>query len=500
MPEAASSSTLWFMANLDEAGDLRPGDVDGDDAGHDEPRSRKGLVIALSIIVISSVAIGVAAWQSSSSRAEWSPELIPLAQFIEAERGLEFQRPVRMNTFDPAFLESELEAIEEELARMEEELAEAEAAGEEIDEEDFDGLGSFEGVNTALELLGLSIDGSFDPSLIPDEQRDFNAWFDPLNGEISVPDNRSFVELAPVIVHELVHALHLQNGLSFTAVFEFDPDTPVDAFDLWASLSEGDAVRIEHAYLDQLADEERSAYEAATGLEFTGYRDPTFGHPWYTVGEPLVNSIVARGGQEALDELMRTVASSASTSTALWIDPFDSGQLVVAADLIELPDGADEADGDVGAFGWFRVLAPLIGTPDAFDVVEGYAGDAFAAFDDNECARYAVFFDSGNDATEFDTAMSGLGAETDQDDSNNSVTFDLCEALRDSELASNSVAMPVIVAQQLITHHLENGVAEEAAACAAIAQAKTVPFDFSLENFDGYDTFFDESAPFLSGC
>ena len=60
--------------------------------------------------------------------------------------------------------------------------------------------------------------------------------------------------------------------------------------------------------------------------------------------------------------------------------------------------------------------------------------------------------------------------------------------------------MPVIVAQQLITHHLENGVAEEAAACAAIAQAKTVPFDFSLENFHGYDTFFDESAPFLSGC
>ena len=488
------------MATLEGTGDVRPGDAGDDDTEPAKPRSRRKLITVIALIAISSVAIGIAAWQSSSSRAEWSPELVPLAQFIEEERGLEFQRPVRMNTFDPAFLESQLARFEEELARMEEELAEAEETGEEIDEDDFDGLESFEGLYAALELLGLSINGSFDPSVIPDEQRDFNAWFDPLNGEISVPDNRSFEELAPVIVHELVHALHFQNGLSFTASLQFDPDTPIDAFDLWSSLSEGDAVRIEHAYLDQLTDEERSAYEASTGAEVTGYRDPSFNHPWYTVGEPLVNSIVARGGQEALDELMRTAANSASTSTALWLDPFDRGQLAAAAELIELPEGADEADGDVGAFGWFRVTAPLIGTSDAFDLVEGYAGDAFAAFDNNECARYAVFFDSGDDTAEFATAISGLGAETDQDDANNSVTFDLCEELRDPELATPSVAMPVIVAQQLLAHHLENGAAEEAAACAAIAQAKTVPFDFSLENFDGYDSFFDESASFVSGC
>ena len=60
--------------------------------------------------------------------------------------------------------------------------------------------------------------------------------------------------------------------------------------------------------------------------------------------------------------------------------------------------------------------------------------------------------------------------------------------------------IPIIAANQLAAHHLEDGETREVARCAAIAQAKTIPIDLTFDEFGGYDTFIDLSGSFLEGC
>ena len=426
---------------------------------------------AVVIVTLVAVAIGIAAVVQVNSRSTWDPRLAPYIEFVESERGLKFRSPVAVELIDAEdYLTPSVDLF--------------------VDPD----------VVTAYEILG--VDSLDPPSVrpIPPSYDGLFAAFVQAPPRVLLPRGFDEKALSVTIVHELTHALQSQNNVSGFGVFN---DSNSDDFRIDRALSEGDATRIEHAYYAQLTPAEQQEYLDAGGPPVAGYRDPSWNSTSYSIGEPLVKALIARDGQEQFDEFVR---SRVANSTSLYVDVLgDPTQTVDASSEIELPGSVSEATGELGANGWFVTLAPLVGTAAAFDAVIGYDADAFVVFDRpgdpaQQCLRSAVFFDSDDEAVEFATIVATIDVEGEIHQAKPSVTMELCEPLRDPGLQTPSVVLPMVIAQELAAFHLDSGTSSEVARCAAIAQAKTVPHDLDLEDFDGYDDYFSDAAPFVENC
>ena len=86
------------------------------------------------------------------------------------------------------------------------------------------------------------------------------------------------------------------------------------------------------------------------------------------------------------------------------------------------------------------------------------------------------------------------------DEQRQSATIDVCDELLDADLQTPAVVVPIIAANHLAAHHLNNGETANVARCAAIGQAKTIPIDLSFDEFTGYDMFLDDAETFVEGC
>ena len=231
------------------------------------------------------------------------------------------------------------------------------------------------------------------------------------------------------------------------------------------------------------------------------YLDSTF-FVSYSVGVPLVLSIIETDGVEELNRLLR---SPDVGSTERFVDLLGESddQGVNALREFDLPEGREQADGDLGALAWFATLAPTIGTDGAFDALVGYDDDAFAIFENasgTTCARFQVFFDDAAEAAEFNSLVGGVGIAGSVDAVDSSVTAELCESIGNPDDQRSAVVFPLILANELILNHLLMGESPDVARCAALAQAKTQPVDQSLNDFGGFDAQFVASTPFVNAC
>ena len=450
------------------------------------------VVIAVIGLLVAALLGGAAQFSSGPSIPdEWDETLEPYIDFIEAERGLEFDHPVNVRFTD-----------------ISAEIAEDFAAAREL-EEQFVVQGDellADPYGDAFTLLGLV---DFDPELDSQETTEASiienagAFFDPVDQEIVLPDDESLIALQVTIVHELTHALQEQNGM-----LDFYDET-ADSSQARLALIEGDAERIAEAWVAQLSELEREEYFDAVGFgsqepfEEPGnsYLDATF-FVSYSVGVPLVLSIIETDGVEELNRLLR---SPDVGSTERFVDLLGASdvQSVDASAEFEPPPGRQESDGDLGALGWFAALAPTLGTEGAFDALVGYDDDAFAIYENEAgvvCGRFQVFFDDASEAVEFNSLAGDIGIAGSVDAGDSSVTADVCDPVGDAEEQRSAVVFPLIVANELILHHLLMGEEPEIARCAALAQAKTQPVNQSLNDFGGFDALFVAAEPFANAC
>ena len=454
-----------------------------------------GAVAAIAVLGIVAFASFAGSGQFSSGPTipdEWDPVLEPYIDFIESERGLEFEHPVNVRFTD---ISAEVAADFEAARELEEQFDPSNAVGPFADP-----------YAEAFTLLGLV---EFDPDLDSQESAEASiienagAFFDPWDQEIVLPEDESILSLQITIVHELTHALQEQNGM-----LEFHPDT-ADSSQARLALIEGDAERIAEAWVAQLSEAERQELFDAIGfssdLPFeepgNSYLDSTF-FVSYSVGVPLVLSIIETDGVEELNRLLR---SPDVGSTERFVDLLGESddQGVNALREFDLPEGREQADGDLGALAWFATLAPTIGTDGAFDALVGYDDDAFAIFENasgTTCARFQVFFDDAAEAAEFNSLVGGVGIAGSVDAVDSSVTAELCESIGNPDDQRSAVVFPLILANELILNHLLMGESPDVARCAALAQAKTQPVDQSLNDFGGFDAQFVASTPFVNAC
>lgn len=206
------------------------------------------------------------------------------------------------------------------------------------------------------------------------------------------------------IVHELVHA-HDDQWFELHRPEYDEADTEI-GFGLSATV-EGNARRVEQAWLDTLTREqraERTAEELRFGLQADLSGVPPFLIDLimapYGFGQPLVDHLVERGGEEAVNEV---IAQPPTTSEQVVIPPkLDAGE---GATQVDTPRAGGEVM-DEGSFGMLTVLLMLsqvVGDDSAFDAAAGWAGDRYVAWDTADgatCVRVHLQYDDVTEAME----------------------------------------------------------------------------------------------------
>ena len=292
-------------------------------------------------------------------------------RFVESHRGLKFKHNVKVQHLsDQAFSSRVIELQRRDRA-------------------------SFDRQAKVLRALGL-IPPSVDPEKAMEELLGSGVlgFYDPSTKELQVRGNSATVCVKHVIVHELTHAMQDQ---WFTLNVQNSSGND-DADTAYVTLVEGDAVRIESAYVATLSPKDRGALNDQCGggpvpsdvpqvlvdmLEFP-----------YVVGPTFTRAVLQARGQKGLDDAFRH--HPAASSLVLHPDRFLNGQKPQT-----VPDPAADGQvfdrGTIGELGFDILLHGLVQTgalsQSQFDVAtSGWGGDRYVAWSqgDRFCVRDRV--------------------------------------------------------------------------------------------------------------
>ena len=343
-------------------------------------RLRVIAIVTLGLIVLAAAAVVLAVRDTGRGYPEaWDARVIDIVRFDERHRGLDFKHPVAVD-FLTSEQYSEVTRTEAAALSEEEQQALANAEGE---------LRAFGLVAGETNLLDASNDLQDSGTL---------AFYDAETKRITVRGTELTVDVRVTLAHELVHALQDQH---------FDIKKTSDAFlttgegEAFRALVEGDAVRIENIYVDQLSEAERAEYDATRDTSFAEVKTDlahvpaalqAFQTAPYELGPVLLALLESKGGNAAIDEAFRDPPST----QAQLLDPraYFAARDALEVDQPTLPDDVSETTdaGDLGALTWYLVLAQRINPFDALSATDGWGGDAYIAYRqaDRTCVR-AVF-------------------------------------------------------------------------------------------------------------
>ena len=386
-------------------------------------------MIAVGLLVIGAVAVVTDQFTDDGPGHpdEWDPRVADLAAFVEDERGLDFDHPVYVDFLTPD--EYTEQTTDDEAAVADEERAELDRYAAELR-----ALGVATGELDLFDAFNQVSDGGT------------LAFYDPTDERVRVRGTEMTVGLEVTLVHELTHALQDQS-------FDLERlnETQLDdgASTAFRGLAEGDAVRVEDAYIDdELTTEEKATYDAeyaeelAQSEEATGDVPPfvsaTFSAP-YALGQPFVTMLINQDGNDAVDDAF---GEPPFTEEHL----FDPASFLAdeGSESVELGFEDDDELFDEGPFGatsWYLFLAERIDPKVALNAALGWDGDSFAAVerDGATCVRLAFRGDTEADEdemadalAEWVDAMPGGVAEVDEVDGH--PVLDACDPGEDLDL------------------------------------------------------------------
>jgi hypothetical protein len=320
-----------------------------------------------------------------ATEAEIRGAVDDISTFVEDERGLTFREAVQVDLAGEGDFQARLlEDFDEDADELRDDEVLLKALGMVDPELDL--------VASMRALLGGGVVG----------------FYDPETHELVVRGTALTPYVRTTIAHELTHALDDQH---------FDLDRPEydDADDEisfgFSALAEGNARRVEGAYLDSLSAEEHdaaAAEEMALGSGIDVGDVPVvlielISAP-YALGETFVGSLVDTGGQAGLDAAF----TAPPRTSEQVIDPsaYAEGEARVEVPAPE-PPGEVIDDGVVGQLLILLVLADEVGNDEARTAAEGWGGDRYATWRDGErwCGAVAVVGDDAAETAELRAAF-----------------------------------------------------------------------------------------------
>ena len=217
------------------------------------------------------------------------------------------------------------------------------------------------------------------------------------------------------LVHELTHALQDQHFDLGERYDSFDEDEG-SAESAYQALVEGDASRIETAYVEDLPAKEQEQIRKAQQDDTEEFEEETqdlpkilstvMGAP-YVLGEAMLDLALELDDNDAVDELF----AKPPVNEEHLLDPWtvvDDRETAVKVSTPKLEDGEEEFDrGEFGALTWYLMLAERLPFDDALQAASGWGGDRYLAFerDGTSCVRVAYVGDAAPDNTELELAL-----------------------------------------------------------------------------------------------
>jgi hypothetical protein len=447
-------------------------------------RKRRWPFVALGLAVVL-VASGVAyasttdAWPGHD--VEWDPEIVPLARFVENERGGRFSEPVEI-VFNSREEYADQFAIDR----------------DQIDDDDKAELERSLGTLRALGWVAGDLDLLDSAETLGDSGT--LGFYLPEDHKIHVRGKRKAFDTAMkvTLVHELTHAYDF-------AHFDLDLDedrkmTSGESFG-YKSVVEGSAKLTEWAYVESLPEPVRAAaypdgeggpdadpQDAADEAALDALPDvflESMGLP-YALGPRFLQGLAARKGADAtsprrgIDAALRRWPRSEEEVVDLDAYEAKAGPKRVAPPAVHPGDVRTDQKDDSVDFGQLNLallLAPHVGGDVAWRSVQGWAGDSTLNYrrggkDGPHCLRIAVAFDNPVETSTFRSAAESWrqaipGATAAVEDG--MAVLDTCDPGPDGppvpEPAGASVTEVVVARGDLLAGLVSQGIPAPAATC-----------------------------------
>ena len=408
---------------------------------------------------------------------DWDARVDDLVEFVEDERGLEFEHPVYIDFLSEKEFKMEVTSEESDLTDEDKEEIEQTAglmrALGLIDP----GVDLFDAVN---DLTGGGIIGLYDPE---DERI-------RMRGEKLTPAVKA------TLVHELTHVLQDQHFDLQAKEEELEDSEDSSADSAWDALVEGDANRIETAWVADLSAKEKQALEKDRAKQSrTGQKQLKDVPPFlrtslgssYAFGEALLALATEVDGDDAVDELFENPPFTEEHLLDPWT-LLDGDQDAIDVDQPDLGDKEKEFDdGTFGAPDLLFVLAERINVRDALVAADGWGGDQYVAFERGKqaCMRVDYRGDTPRDVAELRDALSqwiadGPAGIASVRDHGKGLRFESCDPGREAVGGNGGSAAALELAAgrtTIATQSLQQGATEQQARCFADAFV----VEFSIE-------------------
>jgi hypothetical protein len=404
----------------------------------------------------------------------WDERVADLVQFVERTRGLDFKHPVPVRFLTEGEFKKAVVADQRGLSRQEKADLEKQAG-------QLRALGLIQG--DAKKLLE-------DTSAV--DLAEAVAFYDPDKKQIFVRGRQLDVSTRVTVVHELTHVLQDQY---------FDLNELQDKADSAAgrldALAEGDATRVEDAYVSTLSESERAGYEQASDQQAAAAegglpRDlpatvEVMGEAPYALGPAFIEAVAHARGERGVDATFRTLP--ASDKQILSPSAYLQGENPVPVEAPRLGVGETRLgkDDTLGAFGVYLMLAARVDPAVALPTIDAWGGDALVEFTrgGKVCIRAAV---AGSDPAGVETIAGALGqwvALGPRDAGsvervNGAVTVTACDPGR-PPAETNIIAAGYVLAARAsaLSNEIARGKPLDAARCVA----DHAPFDADVRNF-----------------
>lgn len=315
-----------------------------------------------------------------------------LSGFVEEQRGRRFLREVPVELLeDDAFVQRLRRDAEEDREEVEQTA----------------GLLRALGLLDADDDLAAAIEDALGAGVI--------GFYDPETDELVVRGAELSTKVRSTLVHELVHALDDQHfELERPRLDRADDESGFG----FSALVEGDAVRVEEAWVDTLSGDEQEVLrdeESADARRFGEIDVPDIVAQLislpYAVGPDFVGALADEGGEPRVD----VAFEEPPTTSEQVLDPaafLADGEPALAVD--EPPADGEVVDrGVIGQAGVLLTLFEPVGTSAAQAAGEGWGGDRYVTWEDGRqtCVRMVFAADSPGDLAELDDAWTRWAEE-----------------------------------------------------------------------------------------
>ncbi len=314
--------------------------------------------------------------------ADFQAIVTDIARFVEDERGLDFKTEPAVVVLDDRTFIAQYTAL---LAEDVEENAEL--------------YDSLSGIYHAIGILRADV--TLQDASEALAEGGIGGYYDPATDELYVRGAATTPLVRAIIAHELVHALDDQwFDLDRTEYEDRDDEVGFG----FRAVVEGNARRIEDAYRSTFTSAEQAeaiseeiALSGGLDLSRVSLAFLEIQLSPYQDGADLVAALLADGGQPTLDAVIE--------------DPPDTSEAVLFPAALGQPrvevtpppaDGAVIEEGVFGAVVIRSLLSPIVGPAGARQAAQGWGGDWFVAWDEDDrtCVRVDVVGDTQADTDE----------------------------------------------------------------------------------------------------